>query len=255
MSAFAAGGFIRTARSITVMPDFILSGNARLKNTVSNTSPPPQRPTGLPQDRRRAAVERMAAGHLAALGGTFADTVGTQHRQRLVWLSLLAMPLLFPVALPGMATAVGAFCLLVACGLGWGRTLPLPAWLGRRELHGRVQALLIRVVGRVVGVIARMGHPRLLSLSQPSVRVFNGFMLSAAGLSMMVPVPIISFDNVLPALAIVLIAWGLRLRDGLMLLAGHLVTLVAVASVVLLWWGGAQVTAELLAFAGLTASP
>jgi len=131
----------------------------------------------------------------------------------------------------------------------------LPAWLGRRELHGRVQALLIRVVGRVVGVIARMGHPRLLSLSPPSVRVFNGFMLSAAGLSMMVPVPIISFDNVLPALAIVLIAWGLRLRDGLMLLAGHLVTLVAVASVVLLWWGGAQVTTELLSLAGLTASP
>ena len=29
------------------------------------------------------------------------------------------------------------------------------------------------------------------------------------------PVPVISFDNVLPALAMVLTAWGLRLRDGL----------------------------------------
>lgn len=197
----------------------------------------------------------MAVGHLASMGGTFADTVGTRHRQRLVWLSLLAIPLLFPVALPGMATAVGAFCLLIACGLGLGRSVPLPAWLGQRKLHGRVQALLIRMVGSVVGVIARVGRPRLLSLSQPSARVFNGFMLSAAGLSMMVPVPIISFDNVLPALAIILIAWGLRLRDGLMLLAGHLVTLVAVASVVLLWWGGAHVTTELLASAGLAASP
>jgi hypothetical protein len=225
-----------------------------LKNTESNTSPPPQRPTGLPQDRRRAAVERIAAGHLASMEGTFADTVGTHHRQRLVWLSLLAVPLLFPVALPGMATAVGVFCLLVASGLWLGQSVPLPAWLGRRELHGRVQELLIRMVGRVLRVIARLGRPRLLSLSHPSARVFNGFMLSAAGLSMMVPVPIISFDNVLPALAIVLVAWGLRLRDGLMLLAGHLVTLMAVASVLLLWWGGAQVTAELLNFAGLTAS-
>jgi hypothetical protein len=197
----------------------------------------------------------MAALHLATIGGTFADTVGPHHRQRLVWLSLLAMPLLFPVALPGMATAVGAFCLLIAVGLGLGRTVPLPAWLGRRALHGRLQSLLTQMIGRVVPVIARVGRPRLLSLSHPAARVFNGFMLSAAGLSMMVPVPIISFDNVLPALAIVLIAWGLRLRDGLMLLAGQLITLLAVASVVLLWWGGAQVITELLAFASLAASP
>jgi len=255
MSVFATGFFFIRAHPVTVSVDFGLTGNARLQNTVSNTCPPLQRPPGLPQDRRRAAVERMAVGHLASMGGTFADTVGTHHRQRLVWLSLLAMPLLFPVALPGMATAVGAFCLLIACGLGLGRSVPLPAWLGRRELHGRVQALLVRMVGRVVRIIARMGRPRLLSLSHPSARVFNGFMLSAAGLSMMVPVPIISFDNVLPALAIVLIAWGLRLRDGLMLLAGHLVTLVAMASVALLWWGGAQVITKLLAFSGLAASP
>jgi len=64
-------------------------------------------------------------------------------------------------------------------------------------------------------------------------------------------VPIISFDNVLPALAIVLISWGLRLRDGLMLLAGYLVTLAAAASVLLLWWGGAAAVAELLSWAGL----
>lgn len=80
----------------------------------------------------------------------------------------------------------------------------------------------------------------MLSLTHPSARMLNGLMLSVAGLSMMVPVPIIIFDNVLPALAINLIAWGLRLRDGLMLLAGYLVTLAAVASVALLWWGGAH---------------
>jgi hypothetical protein len=79
-------------------------------------------------------------------------------------------------------------------------------------------------------------------------------MLCAAGLSMMVPVPIISFDNVLPALAIVLISWGLRLRDGLMLLAGYLVTLAAVASVGLLWWGGTVAATELLSLMGLTFS-
>jgi len=67
---------------------------------------------------------------------------------------------------------------------------------------------------------------------------------------MMVPIPIITFDNVLPALAIVLLSWGLRLRDGLMLLVGYLVTLAAVASVMLLWWGGALVATEVLSLVG-----
>ena len=94
----------------------------------------------------------------------------------------------------------------------------------------------------------------MLPLSNKPARVLNGLMLSAAGLSMMIPVPIISFDNVLPALAMVLLSWGLRLRDGLMLLAGYLVTLAAVASVMLLWWGGTLAVTELLSLAGLTSS-
>jgi hypothetical protein len=196
----------------------------------------------------------MAAAHLATMGGTLAETVGETNRQRLVWLSLLAMPLLFPVALPGMASAVGGFCLYVAFGLCVGRSVPLPAWLARRKLNGRIRALLTGILGRVIRVISTVGRPRLLSLTHPSVRVVNGLMLSVAGLSMMMPVPLISFDNVLPALAIVLIAWGLRLRDGLMLLAGYLVTLAAVASLGLLWWGGSRLANDLLARVGFAIS-
>jgi hypothetical protein len=106
--------------------------------------------------------------------------------------------------------------------------------------------LLVATVNRIIHVLARFWRPRLLPLSNKPARLFNGSMLFVAGLSMMVPVPVISFDNVLPALAIVLIAWGLRLRDGVMLLAGYLATVVAVASVMLLLWGGAQLFQHVL---------
>ena len=203
------------------------------------------------KDRRRVVLERIAGQRMASMEGSLAQAVGQSNRQRLVWLSLLAMPLLFPVALPGMASAVGAFSLLIAYGLFVGRPAPLPEWLANREMHGRARALLKTMINPVIALMARLGRPRFLRLSNTSIRMVNGLMLSAAGLSMMIPVPIITFDNVLPALAIVLIAWGLRLRDGLMLMAGYLVTLLAVASVVFLWWGGAVVATELVSLLGL----
>ena len=203
------------------------------------------------KNKRRATVERIAVTHLASMGGTLADSVGQSSRQRLVWLGLLAMPLLFPIALPGMASMVGAFCLLIAYGLCIGQPVPLPGWLAKRELNGRVRTLLKGMLNRIIHIIALLGRPRMLPLSNKPARVLNGLMLSAAGMSMMIPVPIISFDNVMPALAIVLLSWGLRLRDGLMLLVGYLVTLAAVASVMLLWWGGTLVSTELLSLAGL----
>ena len=200
--------------------------------------------------KRRATVERIAGAHLASMDGTMAEALGQSNRQRLVWLSLLAMPLLFPVALPGMASAVGAFSLLIAYGLFIDRPAPLPDWLANREMHGRASALLKSMISRVIKIIVVLGRPRMLPLSNTPFRILNGLMLAVAGLSMMMPVPIITFDNVLPALAIVLISWGLRLRDGLMLVAGYLVTVIAVISVIFLWWGGAVVATELISLSG-----
>lgn len=216
-----------------------------------NSPPPSGNSSENSQKKRRSTMQRMVSSQLASMGGTLADTIGESNRQRLVWLGLLASPLLFPVALPGMGSVVGALCLLVATGLCTGQSLKLPAWLARRELNLRVKLLLVAMVNRTIHVLARVGRPRMLPLSNKPAHLFNGSILFIAGLSMMVPVPVISFDNVLPALAIVLIAWGLRLRDGLMLLAGYLVTVVAVASVILLWWGGSQVVTYLLSL-GLT---
>lgn len=191
-------------------------------------------------------MDRIASAHLASMGDTVGDTVGQGPRQQLVWLGLLAMPLLFPIALPGMASAVGTLCLIVALGLFMGRSVQLPNWLARRALSIRAKALLARMVHRAVSIVARLGRPRMLPLSNKPNRRLNGLMLGAAGLAMVVPVPVITFDNVLPALAITLIAWGLRLRDGRMLIAGYGVTAAAVASVMLMWWGGAVVFANVI---------
>lgn len=209
----------------------------------------PDHPPTLPAEnsalaRRRSRLRRIAALPMQRLEGTLAEAIGQSNRQRLAWSGLLAMPLLVPVALPGMASAVGVFSLLIAAGLLYGRPLPLPAWLARRRIEGRARTLLQRMNEAAIRTMTKLGRPRLLFLSTPANRRVNALLLATAALAMVTPVPVISFDNVL-------LSWGLLLRDGLMLLAGYLLTLLATASVLLLWWGGAALAGDLISLTGL----
>ena len=98
------------------VPFFLQRDHASRGTRMPGQPSPPPTPSELRKDRHRATVARIADAHLSAMGGTLADTIGHDSRQRLVWLALLAMPLLFPVALPGMGSAVGVFCLVIAFG-------------------------------------------------------------------------------------------------------------------------------------------
>ena len=191
-----------------------------------------------PARTRRARVLPPPLSH-----ATLGEAVGRHPRQQLRWLGLLALPLLLPLTVPGMATSVGALCLLLAGGLLLARPVALPAWLAQRRLPPALGERLQRLLARFNQRLLTRSRPRLLRLSSPRYRHLNGGMLALAGLSMMVPVPVISFDNMVPAAAVVLLAWGLRLRDGALLLAGYLATALAWAYVALLWWAGAEILA------------
>lgn len=183
---------------------------------------------------------RIALASEAAVSLRLQDAFGGHPRQQLTWLGLFSLPLLLPVTIPGMASMVGALCMLVALGIALARPVPMPAWLAERRLPPRASAILARLVTRGVAMLAPISRPRWIALSKPSFRLLNGGVLGLAGLSMAAPVPVVSFDNVLPAAAIVLLAWGLRMRDGWLLIAGYAAALIAVGSVLLLWWGGAE---------------
>lgn len=189
---------------------------------------------------RRSWLRIAAAANLLA-DTSLGEAIGRHPRQQLTWLALLALPLMLPVAIPGMATTVGAFCLLLALSTLLARPIPLPQWLARRPLPATLGKAVHKVLHRVSSSLSRFSQPRLLALSGPRYRYLNGVMLMLAGGSMMTPMPIVSFDNVVPAMAVVLLALGLRVRDGGLLLAGYLMTVLAWIYVGLLWWAGAEI--------------
>ena len=59
----------------------------------------------------------------------------------------------------------------------------------------------------------------------------NGATIILAVLLLMAPIPLVPFVNSLPALAIVLLCFGMAERDGVVILIGYLMTIVSAAYV------------------------
>src|SRR5512136_1522029 len=152
------------------------------------------------------------------------DCVGAQGL--LLFCAILAMPFLLPLTLPLSSTALGVPMLLV----GWAVMMNRLAWIPDSILDRTLPGQAVRqVLERAARIAARFEHlvkPRLLRLSaSPAANSFNGSVLIIGALTLMVPLPLIPFANSLPAAGIILLCLGLTERDGILIVLGHVLTL------------------------------
>lgn len=161
----------------------------------------------------------------------------------LVFCGVLAAPFLLPVTVPGMSTVLGLPMLLI----GFAVMVSRVPWLPERLLNRSLPAETVRsVLARVRGWAERFEHlvrPRLLGLTGGSVINFlNGALVIAAVLLLMAPIPFVPFVNSIPALAIMLLCFGMAERDGVVILLGYVTTVVAAVYVgglvILLFYAG-----------------
>ncbi|MGL6069798.1 exopolysaccharide biosynthesis protein [Craterilacuibacter sp.] len=191
----------------------------------------------MPKTRNSALWPRILALPAPASGQCVADALGRHPRQQLDRVALLALPMLIPLALPGMSTTLG----LITVALAWAhlrqRPLTLPAFIAERSLPDALVRGMDRLQAKLFGWLPHISRPRWRALSGSRMRAGNTLMLAVAGLALLTPVPMVSFDNVIPAAAIVLLTLGLRVRDGALLAAGYGMTLLGAASTAAMWWG------------------
>ncbi len=150
----------------------------------------------------------------------------------LVFCGVLAAPFLLPVTLPAMSAVFGAPMLLI----GFAVMVSRVPWLPARLLDYRMPAATVRqVLGKVRGWALRFEHlvrPRLLGLSgSATINVINGGLIILDVLLLMAPLPLVPFVNSLPALAIILLCFGMAERDGAVITLGYFVSLVSLAYV------------------------
>jgi hypothetical protein len=120
-----------------------------------------------------------------------------------------AFPNVLPMP-PGVSAVLGTPLVFLAVQLMFGQRPWLPAVMARRSMSHADFALLLR--------------PRLVWLSQPPVEYLLGAVCLLLALVLALPIPL---GNVLPALAISMLSLALLQRDGLWVLYGLALSVVA----------------------------
>jgi hypothetical protein len=131
-------------------------------------------------------------------------------------LFLFAFPNVLPTP-PGTSTVLGAPLVFLAAQLAFGRKPWLPAVIASRSMTRADFASLVRRIGPWLARIDGLLRPRLTLLALPPMRYLVGLVCLLLSLVLVLPIPL---GNVLPALAISLLALGMLESDGVWIIAG-----------------------------------
>jgi hypothetical protein len=138
-------------------------------------------------------------------------------------LFLFAVPNVLPMP-PGTSAVLGAPLVFLAAQLMVGRGPWLPRLLSRRSMSQADFATLVRRISPWLKRGERMLRPRLGWLARPPMEFAIGAVCLVLALVLVLPIPL---GNMLPAVAISLLALAIVERDGLWVLAGLGVALVS----------------------------
>jgi hypothetical protein len=181
-----------------------------------------------PEVRMSAALAGAAAAVRDPLVSLRELVAALGEQGLLVFCGVLAAPFLLPVTVPGMSTVLGLPMLLI----GFAVMVSRVPWLPERLLNHSLPAPTVRnVLLKVRDWAERFEHlvrPRWLGLTGGrAINALNGALVILAVVLLMAPIPLVPFVNSIPALAVLMLCFGMAERDGIVIAIGYFTTLVA----------------------------
>jgi hypothetical protein len=147
-------------------------------------------------------------------------------------LILFSVPNLLP-GIPGTSAVTGLPLVILTFQLMMGRPPWLPGFILNRSLRRSDLQAVMSKVEPPLRRLERVLRPRLsLFLSASAQRLIGAFMVLLSTL-IMLPIP---FANIVPALAIILMALGFLENDGLFILIGLVIGVLSILLVVVVYW-------------------
>ncbi|WP_137157315.1 exopolysaccharide biosynthesis protein [Rhizobium sp. FKL33] len=198
------------------------------------------------QPRRGVAtetLERLVARAAAAPDGSLSlhEVVGAMGRTSIAFtILILSLPPLCPIPGP-FGVVFGTVLALVSLQIMAGaRHIWLPGFLGRRRISAGVLDVTFRYTAPIMARVERLlKRDRMKGLTGRGVQRMLGLPVFLLAVAVALPIP---FGNFLPVLALMVIATALIQRDGLAVIGGLAMTLVALGATAALVYGAAEAT-------------
>ncbi|HNW40599.1 MAG TPA: exopolysaccharide biosynthesis protein [Opitutaceae bacterium] len=175
---------------------------------------------------KASALLRALIARLETKPVTFAEVISALGtRSHTLALTLLCLPFLTPLPLPGLSAPFGLGIFLIALQLARKRPLWLPRRMTVRAIPAGFFGKVLRLTAWVLAGLERFLRPRWLALTDTSLlRSLHALAISLAALVLLLPLPI-PLTNTFPAWVVLLMANGLATRDGLCITLAYAVFL------------------------------
>jgi len=146
-----------------------------------------------------------------------------EGRGPLALMSLLCLPFMTPVSLPGVSNVFGVVIGYLAGRMVLGLPGALPQTLGGRRIQGELLGKVVRAGLRALRWLERGIHPRPTALvTTPTARRFNAGLLMWGAFLLALPIPpTIPCSNLTPGAAIILISLSMAEEDGVTIWLGY----------------------------------
>lgn len=152
-----------------------------------------------------------------------------QGRGFALFILLLSLPFVFPIAIPGLSVPFGLVIMFMGTRIALGMKPSLPQFVLRREIKYALLEKIVNVGLRLCARMEKLVRPRMHFLQRwPGMINCIGASIASGGLLLCLPLPpLIPFSNAIPAIAVVLLTAGMAERDGLLVLFGHIANVAA----------------------------
>lgn len=194
-----------------------------MSTTPNSGHLPPAEEVLEPISAELRSLLNVANGRPMSLG-----EVETHLKDRGYALLVLFLAAPFPIpSIPGLSVPFGLAIMLIGTAFMLRRRPQLPKFILRKKLEFTTLQKVIPFVARLMERLERYMKPRLkLLVAGPVMTSLFGLGIVSGGFFLALPLPI-PLTNGLPALSIIFLITGMLCRDGLMILAGHVMGLAA----------------------------
>lgn len=147
---------------------------------------------------------------------------------RPILLILLTLPFCLPIQIPGFSTPFGILIAWMGLRIILGKKIWIPKKLASRKIPSHIVEKITQKTLLFIKKVKPWIHPRLTSLCHfPLFKKVNGLLVLFLGFLLSLPLPI-PFSNLVAAWPILFIGLGALEDDGVFILIGYFLSLVAV---------------------------